>query len=491
MIDFRPIFYIVGILLITLGGTMMLPALVDLISGDADWRVFTVSACITMVTGLTLYLSSQESRPKLSIRQMFLLTNLSWLALCTFAAIPFTLSSYGISYTDAFFESMSGLTTTGSTVLQRLDGLSGGLLLWRALLQWLGGIGIIVMGIIVMPNLQVGGMQLFRMESSEQSDKALPRTVQNAAGVGMVYVSFTSLCALAYWFSGLSPFNAVTHSMTTVATGGFSTLDSSAAGFENPSFEWICILFMILSALPFILYVRSLRAYSYNASMGEKLCLFRDSQVQWFFGVLCTAILFIFITLNVQFPDIEIFTALRLAAFNVVSVMTGTGFATADYGTWGGFSPAFFFFLIFVGGCAGSTSCGIKIFRFQVLYATAKLQLKKLLQPNGVFIPYYNGKKISDEVSTSVMGFFYLFIVSFAALAMALGLLGLDFMTSISAAATAISNVGPGLGATIGPAGTFAPLPDEAKWLLSLGMLLGRLELFTFFVLLVPSFWRQ
>ena len=270
--------------------------------------------------------------------------------------------------------------------------------------------------------------------------------------------------------------------MTSIATGGYSTRDASIGFYDSAAIDWAICLFMVLGSIPFVLYLR--------AAQGRPLVIFEDSQVRWMIMILAFGILSVAFWLYRTGQMEEVDAALRYAAFNTISVMTGTGYSTTDFGAWGGYAMSILFVLMFVGGCAGSTTCGIKIFRFQVLYQAARVQLKRLMQPNGVFIPYYNNRPIPEAVAASVMGFFFLFIVSFAALAALLGLIGLDPVTALSGAATAIANVGPGLGDIIGPAGTFAPLPDEAKWLLSAGMLLGRLELFTVLVLLVPSFWR-
>ena len=482
LIDFRPVFLVVGILLTTLAVAMGIPAVVDAAAGDPEWQVFGAASGLTLFIGISLILSNRVGRVRLTIRQAFVLTTVSWVVVATFAALPFAFSGLGLSFTDAFFESMSGITTTGSTVISGLDTAPPGILLWRALLQWLGGVGIIVVAVAVLPFLRIGGMQLFRMESSDTSEKVLPRSAQIATGIGVIYVALTAVCAGLYWFAGMTAFEAICHAMTTIATGGFSTSDASVGHFGSASIDGIATLFMILGGMPFVLYLQAVR--------GQTSILWRDTQVRWFLsiiivGVICLA------AWQWQSNSYEPGLAIRYAAFNAVSIITGTGYTTADYGQWGGFALSAFLLFMFIGGCAGSTTCGIKIFRFQVLYATAKTQMLRLLQPHGVFIPYYNRQPIPEGVAASVMGFFFLFSACFIALALALGLLGLDFMTSVSGAATAIANVGPGLGETIGPAGTFAPLPDAAKWLLAAGMLLGRLELFTVLVLFVPAFWRD
>lgn len=492
VIDLRPVLLVIGILLSVLAVAMLLPAIADAAVGNPDWQVFAVSAMLTLFVGLTLTLTCRGTADRFTLRQMVLLTSLSWLVIAVFAALPFAFSELKptVDFTDAFFESMSGVTTTGATVLTGLDTVPPGILLWRALLQWLGGIGIIVMAIVILPNLSVGGMQLFRMESSDTSDKALPRTAQNAGSVSILYVVLTGLCAAAYWSAGMGGFDALCHAMTTIATGGYSTRDASMGHFEQPAVHWVAVLFMLVGALPFILYVRMVRGLQGGAARRDRTVLLRDGQVRWFLVIVLLAIALI-VAYHPPATLAEVEPTLRHAVFNVLSVITGTGYATDDYGAWSGFALAVFFFLMFVGGCAGSTTCGIKIFRFQVLYETARVQILRLIQPSGVFIPYYNRRPIGDDVIASVMGFFFLFMLVFVLLAVALGLIGLDFITAVSGAATAIANVGPGLGDRIGPATTFADLPDAAKWLLSGAMLLGRLELSAVLVLLVPAFWQR
>ena len=481
MIDFRPIFLILGFLLTTLAVMMMVPAAVDIFADNPDWQVFAAAGGVTLFVGVSLSLTSRTGGAKLSVRQAFILTTLSWVVLTVFAALPFAFSQLELSFTDAFFEAMSGITTTGATVIVNLDTAPPGLLLWRSLLQWLGGIGIIVMALAVLPLLRVGGMQLFHMESSDQSDKALPRTAQIAAAIVVIYLALTVIWSGALWLAGLSGFDAIAHAMTTIATGGFSTHDASLSYYDSAVVEAITTVGMILGSLPFLLYLLALQ--------GRVGALFKDSQVQWFFKVLVVVILFVAGWLWLV-NDVDPLNSIRLSSFNVVSIMTGTGYVTDGFDEWGTFAIPVFFFLMFIGGCAGSTTCGIKVFRFQILYAAAKTQFENLSQPHGVFIPYYNGKPISDEVMKSVLSFFFVFGMTFALLAIGLAFLGLDFLTSVSGAASAIANVGPGLGSVIGLEGNYLLLPSSAKWLLAIGMLLGRLELFTVMVLLTRAFWR-
>lgn len=483
MLDVRPILFVLGLLLSVLAAAMLVPAAVDLAAGNEDWQVFGASAAVTLFVGVALAITSRGTPTDLNVRQAFVLTTMTWVVTAAFGALPFAFSELNLSYTDAFFESMSGVTTTGSTVIIGLDSAPPGLLLWRALLQWLGGIGIIVMALSVLPVLRVGGMQLFRMESSDTSEKVLPRAAQIASAIGLIYVALTLICAACYALLGMSWFDAIAHAMTTIATGGFSTSDQSIGLFDSAGIDFVAATFMLLGGMPFVLYLRAVR--------GNPGALLRDSQVRWFLAIAFTAVAVMTVYLMDQFSALPFLDALRLSAFNVISVMTGTGYATDDFSLWGTFAVVGLFLLMVVGGCAGSTTCGIKIFRFQVLYATTRAQLAKLLHPHGVFTPYYNDKPIPETVAESVMSFFFLFALCFCLLAAGLSLMGLDYLTSMSGAATSIANVGPGLGDVIGPAGTFAPLPDAAKWLLAFGMLLGRLELFTVLVLLAPSFWRM
>lgn len=483
MINFRLIFAINGILLVFIGLAMLVPAAVDLAVGNRDWQVFLVSATVAIFVGGGLFLSNRSSGMELGRRQAFLLTTAVWIVLPAAAAMPFSFSELNISYTDAFFEAMSGLTTTGSTVMTGLDVAPPGILMWRALLQWTGGIGIIVTAIAIMPLLRIGGMQLFRMETSEvTSEKALPRVADIVKAISYIYLILTLVCTLSLWMSGLTLFDAVTHAMTTISTGGFSTSDQSAGNFESPLVESIMVVFMILGALPFLMYLHIVK--------GNPGSFLMDSQVRWFLSTILIGI-FAMVCWQLMRGDISFWIALRHATFNVTSIITGTGYATADYSSWGGFGTAAFFFFMFVGGCAGSTSCSIKIFRVQILIETARCQLMQMIRPSGIYKPRYNGRPLAEETIGSVTSFVFLFLVIFALLTIALGLTGLDFLTAISSAATSITNVGPGLGTTVGPSGTFQSLSDPAKWLMSLGMLLGRLELFTVLVLFSRRFWQR
>ncbi len=480
--DIRPILLVVGALLAILGCAMMIPALVDLIDGNDDWQAFVSAGALSLLIGLGFFGSARGIPKGMSTRQAFVMTVTAWVALSGFGALPIYWSGIVPSYTDAFFESISGLTTTGATVITGLDTAPIGILFWRGLLEWLGGLGIIVMAVAVLPMLQIGGMQIFKVEAFETPDKILPRATQISSSITLVFIAITGICAASYMLAGMAALDAVIHAMTTVATGGFSTKDGSIGYFDSISIELTAIAFMIIGSIPFLLYVQAVQ--------GRVMPLWRDSQVRVFLSLLLVLVL---IAWGIEQANAVRGggDALRHALFNVTSIMTGTGYASTDYGLWGPGAVAFFFVIMFIGGCAGSTSCGIKIFRFQVLFQDMRQHVNKIVYPNGVFVKKFNGRRLPDRVSSAVLSFFFLYLVIFALTAVALSLTGLDMLTALSGAGSAISNVGPGLGDVIGPASTYKGLNDAAKWILSAAMLVGRLELFTVLVLFVPSFWRD
>jgi len=481
-LDWRLVLLVCGMVLCILAVGMLPSLLLDLAAGHPDWQTFAASALVTLFVGVTMVLENRQARPgHLSARDAFLLTGMVWILTSLFAALPFAFSGLALSPADALFEAVSGLTTTGATVLSGLDALPPGILLWRAVLQWIGGIGIVVVGVAILPMLNVGGMQLVRTESSDLSEKALPRAGQVTAFIVAIYVGLTLLCLFAYAAVGMNAFDALVHAMTTVATGGFSSHDASIAWFSSPAIEWIAIVFMLAGGLPFVLYL-----FVIHGRFDRAL---RDEQVYWYLGIVLAATLALaaHLVANGILHGTE---ALRHALFTVVSLVTTTGYASTDYGAWGPFAVTLAFLLTAVGGCTGSTAGGIKSFRFAVLYAITRVQLLRLLQPSGVFTASYNGRPIDDLTAISVLAFVFVFGISFSAVALVLALLGLDFLTAMSASVAALANVGPGLGAIVGPTGNFAPLPDAAKYVLAFAMLLGRLELFTILVLLTPAFWR-
>jgi len=479
--DLRPVGFVIGLLLAMLALVMLVPSVVDWANDGPDWPGFLAAAGLTAFLAGALILATRGDAVVLDLRQAFLLTCLAWLAVAACSALPFTLAATPLPYADAFFEAMSGLTTTGSTVITTLDRTGAGILIWRSLLHFIGGVGIIVLAVAVLPFLRIGGMQLFRLESSDKSDKVLPRATQIAAGIAIVYALLTALCALAFWCGGMSGFDAVAHAMGTLATGGFSNYDASFAQFDSWLLEAICTVFMLCGGLTLTLFLRVARR--------QARTVLRDRQIRVYLAVFAATSAAIALWLILVERRDMIF-ALRHAPFTVASVMTTTGFASTDWGLWGPFPLVLIFLLTFVGGCSGSTSGGIKIFRFQVLVAVGHAQLRRALQPSAVWLPKYNDRPIADSVAQSVLAFVAMYMFSWAATALLLGLCGLDLVTALTGAATALGNVGPGLGDVIGPAGTFAPLPSSAKWVLSGAMLLGRLELVTVLVLFSGAFWR-
>ncbi len=481
MFDIRPVAYVIGLLVTTLGATMLLPMLVDIAEGRGEWHVFLESSLVTMLSGGLVALACANGvKEGLTLQQTFLLTVTVWVALPLFGGIPFMFGATGASFTDAFFEAMSGMTTTGSTVFAGLDSLPKGLLLWRGMLQWLGGIGIIVVAMVFLPELRVGGMQIFRSEAFETMGKILPRAAEIASSISAIYVGLTLACTAAYMICGMNVFDATVHALTTVSTGGFSNYDASFGTFSGPA-EYVASVFMILAALPFVRYVQILN--------GHQTAILKDSQVRAFLYTIGTLVLVVSVTLLWIFPH-HPEQAVREALFNITSIISGTGYASVDYMGWGTFLITLFFFIGLIGGCAGSTACSVKIFRYQLLFASIRVQLRRIRAPHGIFTPRFEGRPVSDDVLSSVMGFFVFFTVSLGVLSVGLGMTGLDFVTSVSGAATALGNIGPGLGDQIGPAGNFAGLNDAAKWMLAFAMLVGRLEVMAVFTLFTLRFWR-
>lgn len=482
MPDLRPVGYVIGLLSAVLGATMALPLAVDFASGDDHWRAFVQSAVVTGATGGLLALACANGvADRLSPQQTFLLATGVWVVLPLFGALPFAFGATAARPVDAVFEAMSGMTTTGATVFTGLEALPRGLLLWRSLLQWFGGIGIIIVAMVFLPELRVGGMQIFRSEAFDTGGKVLPRAAEIAAQIGAIYVGLTVACALAYAAAGMGGFDAVNHALTTLSTGGFSTSDASFGAHQGVP-EYLAAVFMVLASLPFVRYIQMLA--------GNEAPILRDTQVRAFLWTIAGLVLVI-TAYRVLANGDHWEHALREAVFNVTSIITGTGYASADYQLWGAFPVVLFFFIGLIGGCAGSTCCSVKIFRYQLLVAAVRAQIARIHSPHGVFVPHYEGQAVTQELLFSVMAFLWVFVVTLGVTAVALSMTGLDFVTAISGAATAIANVGPGLGEIIGPAGNFAPLNDAAKWILTIAMLLGRLELLVVLVLFLPRFWRN
>ena len=477
----KTVFFIIGVLLVILGLFMLAPYLVQILYKENS-HSFLSSSFVTIFIGILFILTNLEEKFNLNLQQTFLFSTLAWLSIAIFGSLPFILSSLNLTLSEAFFESMSGITTTGSTVIADLDNSPKSILIWRAIMQWLGGIGIIVMAITILPLLKVGGMQMFKMEGSDNTEKILPRTIEVASIIISTYLILTFLCSFFYWLLGMSIFDSIAHAMTTIATGGFSTHNDSIGFFNSSNIEIVATVFIILGSIPFISYLRFVK--------GNTRIFSQDEQIKGLIYLIIFSTTVMFLYLYFISHESSFFDKLRVASFNVVSILSGTGYVTDDFGLWGKFSLIFFLLLMFIGGCAGSTTCGIKIFRLQMLFLFLKNQIKKLFYPNSIFVIKYNKQKISDNFINSVMVFIFSYLFLFLILAILLSVTGLDFLSAISGAATSISNVGPGLGEMIGPNGNFKEVSDISKWLLSLGMLLGRLELFAVLVLIFPSFWK-
>ena len=481
MSNYKTVFFTLGILQIILGVSMIFPIIIQFIFDELD-SSFISASLITIIFGTLFFLSNLEQNKQLNLQHAFLLTALSWVSVALFGSLPFIFSNLNLTITDSFFESMSGITTTGSTIITDLDSAPKAILLWRAILQWLGGIGIIVMAITLMPIMNVGGMQLFKVSSSDTSEKILPKTKEISIRLIIIYLVLTFLCALFYKVFGMKYFDSLTHSMTTIATGGFSNYNESIGYFNSINIEITSMIFIILGSIPFIAYIKFLS--------GKKKIFFTDTQISSFIKIIFFSILFLFFYLTIFYKGFSE-VSLRSITFNVISILTGTGYVTQNFDNWGSFPLIYFLALMFIGGCAGSTTCGIKIFRIQILYSFLKNQLKKIIYLRGIFIIKYDNNNVDEKFMASIISFIYLYIIIFFIIAALLSLTGLDFTTSISGAATSISNVGPGLGELIGPNGNFSQLPDFSKWVLSFGMILGRLELFAILVLFLPSFWQK
>ncbi len=482
MLDLRPVGYVIGLLVVSLGFTMLGPLAADLAAGNGHWFAFLESAIVTVLTGGLIALACSNGVSQgLSLRQTFLLTSLVWLTLPVFGAIPFVFGATNANFTDAFFEAMSGLTTTGATAFGGLEALPDGLKLWRGILQWLGGVGIVVVAMVFLPELRVGGMQIFRSEGFDTSGKILPRAGEIAKRISYIYASLTLACMLAYTVTGMDGFDAIVHAMTTVSTGGMANYDASFATF-GAGVHYVAVVFMILAALPFVRFVQILA--------GTAQPLLRDRQIHVFLLIVGICVLLMTMWLWGRGGAMTE-SAFRDALFNVTSIMTGTGYASANYMSWGTFPVVLFFLIGLIGGCAGSTSCSVKVFRYQLVFAAIKSQIRQIHSPHGVFTPRYDGRPISEDVLNSVIAFLVAFILSLGLTAVLLGLTGLDFITSVSGAAAALANIGPGLGLEIGPAGNYAGINDTAKWILAIAMFVGRLEIMVVLTILTIKFWRN
>jgi len=461
---------------------MLVPALADLYYGNPDWIVFAISSAVIAALAIIVAAATRGIRPAYSTRFAFLMVNLLWLTFAVAGAVPFIESSLQMTVADAFFESMSGITTTGSTVITGLDHLPPGLLLWRSILQWVGGLGVIVLGMFILPYLKIGGSSVFKLESSDRYDRPFSRLTTFARSIVAIYVTSTLVCAVLYAMTGMTPFDAVNHAMTTVSTGGYSTHDASFGYFDNLATHWVAIVFMLIGATPFTALVVLM--------LKGRLDTFRDNQVVVMLAYALGLSALVAIYLDLTHAE-ELSVGIEHAVFNIVSLITTTGYANYDYLQWGPFAIAIVFMATFLGGCSGSTAGGVKAYRWIALYGIMRRALDRFIYPHSVASVHSGRGTVSEETLDVVLLFFTAFILLWSLLTVALTLTGVDFLTAMSGILTALANVGPGLGPIIGPAGNFDPLPDTAKWILSFAMLLGRLEIFTVLVLLSPAFWRE
>ncbi len=482
MRDFRPILNILGLLLCIESIALLIPMFFDLINKNPDWKQFFYISSLTFLIGLVLYVGFKKENIKINLRQAFLLTILSWFVIALFGSLPFVYSSSSLHFTDAFFEAVSGITTTGSSVISNLENLSEGILIWRSLLQWFGGIGIIVLAIAILPTLQIGGMQLLHMEHDDPYEKTLPKINKFIIEIISLYISLTTLCFLFYYMFGMNAFDSLIHCLSTISTGGFSNHSMSFAYFNSYSLENISVIFMILGSLPFVIFIQFIH--------GKKMSIFRDDQIKLFL-ILLFLIIFITLVWLKNYLNVDWHQALRLATFNITSILTGTGYTSTNYNNWGGFGLIVILMIMFIGGCAGSTTGGIKIFRFQILFRGVRLQIKKLTQPHAIFLMKFNNRTVTENTYTSIISFFFIYVLLFIFSSIALSFFEIDFLTALSASASAISNVGPGIGEIIGPQGDYSSINNKAKWILAFTMLAGRLEIFTILILFSKNFWKK
>ena len=482
MLNFKPIALVSGTVVCAVGFLLFIPMIAEIIYQTESWQSYAVPILLYLIVGGSLVITNRNVELKISIKEAFLITVLSWILLSILCAVPFIFTQTNLTVVDALFESMSGITTTGATILNNLDELPKGILLWRALLQWLGGIGIIVIALVILPFLRIGGMQLFHLEGDDPYEKFLPKISSMVSKIIVVYSLLTSILFILYYVNNMTLFDALAHSLTTISTGGFSTHNESFAYFQNTSVLNIAIVFMILGSFPFLLLAQM--------NLTNIQSLIKDNQIRLFLGILifATALIYYFAR---PYVSGNAFHQLSTISFNTISIISGTGYVSSNFEQWGNYASVLFLLLMFIGGCAGSTTGGLKIFRFQILFKFIHLHLKKMLQPHIVMTARFNGKKVTESTYESVVIFFFVYIITFAASALLLSFSGLDFLTCISAAASAISNVGPGLGDIIGPEGDYSSLSNYSKLVLILTMFLGRLEMLTIFVLILPSFWKN
>ena len=482
MFNLKPIALVCGTVICAVGFFLFIPLITELIYKTESWQSYAVPILLYLIVGGSLVIINKNVDLKISLKEAFIITVLSWLLMTFLCAVPFLYTEVDLGLVDALFESMSGVTTTGATVLNNIEDLPKGILIWRSFLQWLGGIGIVVIALFILPFLRIGGMQLFHLEGDDPYDKSLPKISSVIKKIFTIYSTLTIILIFFYYIFGMNFFDAIAHSFTTISTGGFSSYDNSFANFNNDKILVVAIIFMILGSLPFLVLVQT--------SRKNLFAIFKDHQIRVFFLLLVIAIAMIFFFAN-TYIDGNYFSKIITVSFNTISIISGTGYVSENFENWGNYASVLFLILMFIGGCAGSTTGGLKVFRFQILFKYINLHLKKMLQPHSVSASRFNGKIISEATYESVMSFFFLYILTFFMSALLLSFSGLDFLTCISASASTISNVGPGLGSIIGPDGNYGILDSYSKLVLIITMFLGRLELLTILILIIPSFWKN
>ena len=481
MISIKPIAFISGSLICATGFFLFLPLVTEIIYKTDQWQAYSIPIILYLIVGGSLVIINKDVDIEVDLKSGFFITVFSWILLCLICAIPFMYAKSNLNWVDAIFESMSGLTTTGATILTNLDDLPKGILFWRSLLQWVGGIGIILIALFILPFLKVGGMQLFHSEGDDPYEKFSPKISSTIKSIFFIYLLITIMGIFLYFFFGMSVFDAINHSLTTIATGGFSTHDESFAYFNSTALLYISSIIMILGSIPFILLAQT----SFHNPK-----IFKDEQVRIFILILIIIISFLYFLAG-GYIEGTVFDKLGHITFNTISIISGTGFISENFENWGNYASILFLFLMFIGGCAGSTTSGLKIFRFKILFLSLSNHLNKLLRPHGIFTYQFNGKTIPDNTFDSVMSFFFIFIITFVTSSLLLSFSGLDFITCISASASAISNIGPGLGDIIGPEGNYSTLNSYTKIVLIVTMLLGRLEILTLLIFFLPKFWKN
>lgn len=476
-----PILFFVGVVSCCFGVAMLAPMSIDIVDGKDDYLVFLSCAGGSVFVGGGAAMATFDRNLRINLNETLLLLPATWVTISLVSAVPFMVSQLQLPLADAIFEAVSGLTNTGSTVIIGLDDLPRGLLLWRFLLQWIGGFGVVTIAVLALPFLRIGGLQLFSLDLSPNSSKFVPRITEVVSQIGIIYVVLTIICAICFWLAGMNSFDAMGHAMTALATGGYSSHDSSIGFFQSATIEWIAVLFMALGAMPFGLYIVAL--------YGRPGALFRDDQVRLFLAIIVVSVAMLLLWRMIK-HDIDFWRALREAAFVTVSTITTTGFTSHDFSLWGGFAELIALLLMLIGGCTGSTVGGIKVFRILAMGKLLRVQLHRQIFPHGTFRVTFNGENISDSVRIGIANYIFMYLLLLAALTLAIALFGLDFRESLGAAVTALGNNGPGLGPVMGPCCTFNTVPTGVKWLMSFGMLAGRLEILILFIPFSRAFWR-